>query len=76
MINATGDKGVEWLSNLCNDIIADDLIPVDWMSSNLVPQRKGRLARMQLFQGHEALGTASEDGGESAGDKNKISSAG
>jgi len=39
---ADKDCSVEWLTSLCNLIVAQRRIPDDWKSSNLVPVFKGQ----------------------------------
>jgi len=30
MIQATGDIGTQWILDLCNSIVKEDCIPMDW----------------------------------------------
>ena len=42
MMAAGGDLAVEWMTDLCNSIIAEGRIPTDWTKSTLVPLYKGK----------------------------------
>ena len=42
MIQATGDIGTQWILDLCNSIVKEDCIPMDWKSSVLLPIDKGK----------------------------------
>lgn len=42
MLQAAGNTGVEWITNICNDLIAEGDIPPDWKNSTLVPVYKGK----------------------------------
>ena len=42
MMAAGGDLPVEWMTDLCNSIIAEGRIPTDWPKSTLVPLYKGK----------------------------------
>jgi hypothetical protein len=42
MIKAAGEVGIEWLTELCNDIISQGSIPQDWYHSISVPIYKGK----------------------------------
>ena len=42
MMAAGGDLAVEWMTDLCNSIIAEGRIPTDWSKSTLVPLYKGK----------------------------------
>jgi hypothetical protein len=42
MFTASGDLGVEWLTDICNSIVNEERIPSDWKRSTLVPVYKGK----------------------------------
>jgi len=42
MLNATGEVGIQWMTNLCNAIVREGKIPVDWGKSWLVSIYKGK----------------------------------
>jgi len=42
MVQATGEIGVDWLTELCNGTVKEGYIPEDWKSSLLVPVNKGK----------------------------------
>ena len=42
MINAAGKNGVDMMTKLCNQIIEEGRIPLDWEISTLVPVYKGK----------------------------------
>ena len=56
---ADEDCSVEWLTSLCNLIVAQGRIPDDWKSSILLPvfKRKGRSNGMWILQSDKATET-------------------
>ena len=42
MLKASGEVGVEWLTELCNRVIRERKIPEDWKKSEIVPIFKGK----------------------------------
>jgi len=42
MLTATGELGIQWMTNLCNTIVREGKIPVDWGKSWLVSIYKGK----------------------------------
>ena len=42
MIQATDGIGTQWLLDLCNGIVKEGFIPVDWKSSVILPVYKGK----------------------------------
>jgi len=42
MIQATGDIGTQWISDLCNGIVKEGSIPEDWKSSVVLPIYEGK----------------------------------
>jgi hypothetical protein len=42
MLAAAGDTSIEWLTDLCNDIVREGRIPSDWQKSVLIPVYKGK----------------------------------
>lgn len=54
MIMADEDLGVEWLTDLCNLIVAEGRIPDDWKYSVLMPVSEGKGESMECG-GHRAV---------------------
>ena len=42
MIKASGDLGIKWMTELCNSILSEGHIPVDWTRSILIPFYKNK----------------------------------
>ena len=42
MIKATGDQAVDWLTNICNRIEKEEVIPESWQMTELVSIYKGK----------------------------------
>jgi len=42
MIQATEGIGTQWLLDLCNGIVKEGCMPVDWKSSVILPIYKGK----------------------------------
>ena len=42
MIKASGDSGIKWMTELCNSILSEGHIPVDWTKSILIPFYKNK----------------------------------
>ena len=47
ILKATGEMGLEWLTDLCNEVISEGKIPVDWQKSVIIPVFKGKGDPMQ-----------------------------
>jgi len=63
MFMADEDCGVDWLTSLCNLIVAQGKIPGDWKSSILLPVFKGKAWRsneMWILQSDKVTGTCNE----------------
>ena len=77
MIKTRGDKGVKWLTNPCNDIIAEGRVPFDGKSCIIVPLFKGTVDSLECGSfGAIKLLEQPLKIVESARDENKIPSAG
>ena len=42
MLKPTGDVGVQWMTDLCNEIVKEGKIPTDWRKSWMVSVYKGK----------------------------------
>ena len=54
MVEASGDVGIEWLTDLFNAILIEGSIPTDWQRSVLIPLFKGK-GDPQSFDSYRAI---------------------
>ena len=64
MLKAAGDDGTRWMTELCNAVVRDGKIPIDWSRSWLVGeclQGVGRCTGMWFIQRNEVGRTYHKD---------------
>src|SRR6266516_7564871 len=42
MLKAAGETGVEWVTDICNEVVSSGVVPVDWKRSWMVNVYKGK----------------------------------
>ena len=42
MLKAAGERGVQWMSDMCNGIVKEEVIPKSWELSEMIPLYKGK----------------------------------